>query len=157
MATFRLTGLDPALFAHLHGLDDAALASHQAVRVIADADHGFPCRVSLQDARAGEPLLLLPYLHQPADSPYRASGPIFVRSAATPAQLQPDAVPPAIRSRLISLRSYDHRDHLVAAEVCAGEQVAAWLRHCLDDRQIAYVHLHHARQGCYACRAERVG
>ncbi|MBB4132736.1 DUF1203 domain-containing protein [Xanthomonas sp. 3075] len=156
MAAFRLTGLDPALFTHLHVLDDAALASHQAVRVIADADRGFPCRVSLQDAAAGELLLLLPYLHQPADAPYRASGPIFVRVAAMPAQLENDAVPLAIRSRLISLRGYDHRDHLVTAEVCEGEAVAAWLRQCLDDRQIAYVHLHHARQGCYACRADRV-
>lgn len=156
MTSFRLTGLDPALFAHLHGLDDVALTNHQAVRVIADADHGFPCRVSLQDARAGEQLLLLPYLHQAADSPYRASGPIFVRATAVLAQLEPDAVPAAIRSRLISLRAYDHRHHLVTAEVCAGEHVAAWLHACLDDAQIAYVHLHHARQGCYACRADRI-
>ncbi|WP_230620364.1 DUF1203 domain-containing protein [Xanthomonas arboricola] len=155
MTSFHLTGLDPALFAHLHGLDDAALTNQQAVRVIADADHGFPCRVSLQDARAGEQLLLLPYLHQAADSPYRASGPIFVRAAAVLAQLEPDAVPAAIRSRLISLRAYDHRHHLVTAEVCAGDHVAAWLHACLDDAQIAYVHLHHARQGCYACRADR--
>ncbi|EGD07261.1 domain of unknown function (DUF1203) protein [Xanthomonas vesicatoria ATCC 35937] len=155
MASFRLTGLDPALFAHLHVLDEVALTSHQAVRVIADADHGFPCRVSLQDARAGEHLLLLPYLHQAADSPYRASGPIFVRAVAALAQLEPDAVPAAIRSRLISLRAYDHRHHLATAEVCAGEHVAAWLHACLDDAQIAYVHLHHARQGCYACRADR--
>ncbi|WP_241236606.1 DUF1203 domain-containing protein [Xanthomonas sp. BRIP62415] len=156
MTSFRLTGLDPALFAHLHGLDDVALTSHHAIRVIADADHGFPCRVSLQDARAGEQLLLLPYLHQAADSPYRASGPIFVRAAAVPARLEPGAVPAAIQSRLISLRAYDHRHHLVNAEVCAGDQVAAWLHACLDDTQIAYVHLHHARQGCYACRADRV-
>ncbi|PPT39580.1 hypothetical protein XarjCFBP7653_10565 [Xanthomonas arboricola] len=156
MTSFRLTGLDPALFAHLHGLDDVALTRHHAIRVIADADHGFPCRVSLQDARAGEQLLLLPYLHQAADSPYRASGPIFVRAAAVPARLEPDAVPAAIQSRLISLRAYDHRHHLVNAEACAGDQVAAWLHACLDDTQIAYVHLHHARQGCYACRADRV-
>ncbi|MEA9608562.1 DUF1203 domain-containing protein [Xanthomonas campestris pv. plantaginis] len=155
MTSFRLTGLDPALFAQLHMLDDVALANHQAVRVIADADDGFPCRVSLQDARAGEQLLLLPYLHQAADSPYRASGPIFVRAAAARAQLEPDAVPDAIRSRLISLRAYDRRHHLTTAEVCAGEDVAAWLHACLDDAQIAYVHLHHARQGCYACRADR--
>ena len=48
--TYRITGLDPACFAHLVGLADADLARQGAIRVTADARPGFPCRVRLVDA-----------------------------------------------------------------------------------------------------------
>ena len=48
-------------------------------RVTIDAPHSAPCRVTLQDAAPGEQVLLLPFAHHMAHSPYRASGPIFVR------------------------------------------------------------------------------
>ena len=79
MSSFLLSGLNPALFAELFQLDDAALAARHIARVTATEASGFPCRVSLADATVGEELLLLSFQHQPADSPYRASGPIFVR------------------------------------------------------------------------------
>lgn len=155
MAAFLLSGIDPAPLRPLFDLDEAALAAHGAIRCVATSDHGFPCRVSLQDAQVGEPLLLLPYWHQPADSPYRASGPVFVRQAAVPARLAVNEVPPYVWRRLISLRAYNHGDRIVAAEVLEGRDVAAWLSERLDDRLVAYVHLHNARYGCYSCRADR--
>ena len=48
-------------------------------RMRSDQPVGFPCRVSLEDAPVGEEVLLLPFTHQDSRSPYRASGPIFVR------------------------------------------------------------------------------
>lgn len=39
----------------------------------------FESLFSLEDAPVGEPVLLLPFVHQDSRSPYRASGPIFVR------------------------------------------------------------------------------
>ena len=56
---FRISGLHPAEFAHLAPLTDEALAKHRAVRRICDANPGFPCRVSLEDAQPGEAVLLL--------------------------------------------------------------------------------------------------
>ena len=82
MDTFRLVGLPPEPFAPLFDLPDAELARRSIRRVVANANHGFPCRTSLADAAIGEELLLLPYCHQPADSPYHASGPIFLRKGA---------------------------------------------------------------------------
>ena len=73
---FQLCGIEPAPFAHLFELSDEALKQHGAVRQFATESPGYPCRVSLQDAEVGEELLLLPYEHQPAASPYRACGPI---------------------------------------------------------------------------------
>jgi len=155
MASFRLSGVDPLPLLPLFELGEAALAERGAVRCVASADRGFPCRISLTDARVGEDLLLLPYWHQPAASPYRASGPIFIRRGAAAAELAVDEVPPYVASRLISLRAYNGGDRIVAAEVLDGAQVGGWLRTRLDDRQVAYIHLHNARYGCYSCRADR--
>ena len=57
--TYRIAGLDPADFAPLWAMDEAELARRGARRVTSDADRGFPCRVTLEDARAGEELLLV--------------------------------------------------------------------------------------------------
>ena len=117
---------------------------------------GFPCRVSLVDADAGEELLLLPYAHQPAASPYRASGPIFVRRHARQRVLAPGHVPECVTSRLMSLRAYDAYDMIVAADVCEGAAVAGAIERTFADPAVRYIHLHNARRGCYACLVQRV-
>ncbi len=76
---FQIVPLSLKEFLPLFELSDAELAKHRTRRVIVDANPGFPCRVSLEDAEVGERVILLNYTHQPADSPYRATGPIFVR------------------------------------------------------------------------------
>ena len=90
---FRISGLDPAPFQPLFGLSDAALLARGAARYIADAIPGFPDRVELRDATPGETLLLVNYLHQPAETPYRASHAIFVREGAARAYDEMDRVP----------------------------------------------------------------
>jgi hypothetical protein len=155
MPGFRLQPLDERRFAPLFALDDAALAALGARRVIATSRPGFPCRVSLADADVGDELLLLTFEHQPADSPYRASGPIFVRRDARSRELAPGEVPDYFIRRPISVRAYDADHCIVAACVIAGADIAAGLERVLDDEQVAYVHLHHAARGCYLGRAER--
>src|SRR3546814_6946529 len=59
LMTYAITGLSPEPFAPLFEMSDAELAARGARRVTADADRGFPCRISLEDARAGEELILL--------------------------------------------------------------------------------------------------
>src|SRR5271169_6581628 len=102
----RYIGLDPGQFRELFALPDAALAARGIQRVTADAKPGFPCRVSLEDAEPGETLLLLPFEHQPAASPYRASGPIFVRETAA-AAYDGAGLPPVFAGRILSVRAYD--------------------------------------------------
>ena len=153
---FRILGLPLQRFAPLFALDDDALAARGACWVTATSDHGYPCRVSLRDAAAGERVLLLPYEHFAADSPYRASGPIYVRREAQPVQLAVDDVPDYVRRRLISLRAYDERHRMVAAEVCPGDDVAAQIERLLARDEVRTLHLHNAKPGCYSCRVERV-
>ncbi len=156
MSSFRLVGLDRAAFAPLFDLDDDALRARGARRRIATAASGFPCRISLQDAAVGEELLLLPFEHLTEDSPYRASGPIYVRRNAQPRTLGVGEVPAYVSARQISLRGYSERHLMVDAVVCEGTDVATQIERMFADPKIAYAHLHNARPGCYSCRAERV-
>src|SRR5688500_10208902 len=50
LMTYKISGLDPAQFAHLIGLSDEQLATHGAARMIANGQPSFPCRIQLDDA-----------------------------------------------------------------------------------------------------------
>ena len=47
--SFVIHGLSPDTFRPLFALDDGALAARNIRRVVADADRGFPCRVTMED------------------------------------------------------------------------------------------------------------
>lgn len=153
--SFRLTGLDHRLFTAFFDMSDEELAGIGAGRRRATQAHGFPCRVSLEDARVDDELILLPYTHQPAASPYRASGPIFVRRGARQAVLPTGVVPSYVGTRLISLRAYDHDDMMIDADVLDGAKVGQALDQVFRSDRVAYVHLHNAKRGCFSCRADR--
>ena len=153
--TFRLHGLDPIPFEPLFALGDASLARRGMRRVVADDDVGYPCRVALEDARIGEELLLLHWQHVPGDSPYRASGPIFVRRRSRQPALAPGEVPAYVNRRLISLRAYDAAWTMLDARVCEGADVAGELALVFRGAAVACVQLHNARRGCYSCVAYR--
>jgi hypothetical protein len=154
---FRISGLAIEQLEHLLALDDdEALARAGAVRLTVDEPHAYPCRVTLQDAAPGEQVLLLHFVHQPADSPYRACGPIFVRRDARRTHHAVDEVPEQQRRRLLSVRAYDARDWIVAAEVTPGAELEALIEHFFADPRVAYLHLHNARPGCYAARVDRM-
>jgi hypothetical protein len=152
---FQISSLRRGDFDEWLSLDDNQLARRGARRFVVDRKPGFPCRVSLADAEPGERVILLPYCHQPADSPYRACGPIFVREAAATALLAPGTVPDLLRSRLLSVRAYDV-DHLMAeADVVDGRELESCLARMLERPAVAYAHIHFARPGCFACRVDR--
>jgi Protein of unknown function (DUF1203) len=152
---FQMHALSADDFAPLFALSDAILRERDIRRVVADATHGYPCRVSLTDAREGERLLLLPYAHHEVDTPYRASGPIYVREQATRSQPDVGEVPELLRSRLLSLRAYDARGMMVWADVVPGAEVEAGVASLFALERTAYLHIHYAKPGCYACRVER--
>jgi hypothetical protein len=139
----------------LFSLDDHELAELHARRVIATEKPGFPCRVSLADAEIGEELLLLPFAHQPARSPYKASGPIFVRKAGRQRTLAAGVIPDYVRLRLMSVRAYDAGDLMIDAAVCEGKDVGSAILGMFDNSQAAYIHLHNAKRGCFSCRVNR--
>ena len=156
---FRLVALPSERFDELRALarrgDDAELHARGARRVRVDEKPGFPCRVSLADAEPGEEVLLLSFVHHDVDSPYRASGPIYVRMDVPTARPHVNEVPAMIRSRLLSIRGYDASGMLIAAEVAEGCDLEAHIERAFADDRVAYLHLHNARPGCFNCRVER--
>ena len=152
--SFRVSGLDPNLFADLHELSDAALAAKGVQRVHVDKTPNAPCRISLDDAEVGETVLLLNYDHQPAETPYRQQGPIFVREMG----VRFDAVgviPPALARRPLSLRDFDADHMMVEADLVDGVEAAQLVERFFANPSVAYIHAHYAKRGCYAARFDR--
>jgi hypothetical protein len=111
--------------------------------------------VSLEDAKVGEELLLLPYEHHATPSPYRGIGPIFVRRGAQQRRLPVGEIPSYVSRRLISVRAYDALGMMVDAQVWEGCSVRDVIERFFADSEVAYLQLHNAKQGCFSCQVDR--
>jgi hypothetical protein len=111
--------------------------------------------VSLQDAAAGDEVILTNFIHLPSESPYRSTHAIYVRRAATTAASYSDSLPETLRNRLLSIRAFDAEDMLVSADVVEGGQAEVVIARFFQDPAIAFLHVHFAKPGCYACRIDR--
>lgn len=154
--TYRITGLDPQPFAELFALSDTELAARNACRVAAAADHGFPCRVSLEDARAGEELILLHHTSHDVATPYRSAYAIYVRKQAKPADYV-DQTPLVFEGRPLGLRGFDASGTLCDARLALPGEADVKIRELLANPAIAYIHAHNAAHGCFAAQVDRHG
>lgn len=152
---FQVSGLDYAEFAPLFALTDAELAARNIVRRVADTKPGFPCRVSLEDAEPGETLLLLNYEHLAVASPYRARHAIYVRHNARRSTPQRNEIPAVLATRLLSIRAYDHEGMMVDADVVQGREASPLFERMLAKPNVAFLHAHNAKPGCFAARIDR--
>jgi hypothetical protein len=156
LMSFIVSGLPVEPFRPLFGLPEAELAKLGVIRRTVDAPLGFPCRVTLEDAKPGETVLLLNYEHQPADTPFRASHAIYVNEQAREARPAVDEVPSALRVRkAISLRAFDDAGMMLDAEVAPGAELEPAIERLLSIPGVAYLHAHNAGMGCYAARIDR--
>ena len=152
---FQISALDPAKFATLFKLSDAELRDLNAVRTIVDACPGTPCRISLEDARVGEEVILLNYQHQGHVSPYQASHAIFVRQGVEQRRPAVDEVPKAIYDRIISIRGFDEQHFMIDAAVATADDISLTIDRLFSNPEIRYIHLHNAGPGCFAAEATR--
>ncbi len=153
--SYRIAGLDPAPFRTLHALPDAVLAGRGVQRIAVEHEHVAPCRISLDDAAPGESVLLLTYEHQPAPTPYRQQGPIYVRN--TQARCEScGVIPPALARRTLSLRGFSAENMMIEADLTDGGEAAEMIERFFANPEIAYIHAHYARRGCFAARIDRV-
>lgn len=153
--SFQIHALEPHGFEKYFAMSNEELTRHLAVRLTATSKPGFPCRVSLADAEVGDELVLVNHRHQPGASPYRAAHAIFVRRGVAQARPAIGEIPQVLRTRTLSLRAFDHRSTIVAADLVEGDDLAPALERLLADPAADYVHIHYAKFGCYAARADR--
>jgi Protein of unknown function (DUF1203) len=151
---YRIEGLKRAEFATLLTMNDAELAERGAVRVTADGP-GFPCRISLEDAQAGEKLILLNYTSHDVATPYRSSYAIYVRESAEEIAPLIDATPPVFNGRPLGLRAFDANGMLINAALALPGQGDEKIRALVDITEIAYIHAHNAAHGCFSAKVER--
>lgn len=154
--SFQILGLNRAAFEPLFHLTDEELAQQSIRRMMVNEANSSPCRVSLVDAQPGEEVLLLPFVHLVVDSPYRSSGPIFVRQHAVHATLAVGEVPDQQRRRFLSVRAYDDDGWMIGADVTPGTELEAIVERFWAMEQVRYLQLHYARTGCFACQVNRV-
>ena len=152
---YRISGLDPARFADLVGLSDTELVAQHAIRMMVDASPGFPCRVTLDDARPGETVLLVNHVSHDGANPYRASHAIFISEGANAAATYVDEVPPALDRRILSLRGFDAGGMMQAAVLAQPGKADEAVRAMLADPAIDHIDAHNAVRGCFAARIER--
>lgn len=152
---YRVQGLEASQFQHLYGLSEEELTRHGVRRYIVDKKPGFPDRIEVRDAEHGETVLLLNFVHQPADNPYYASHAIFVREGAMKAFDEVNIIPDVLRVRPISLRAFNAQDEMVDADVVDGEHLEPIIQRFFAQDDVRYLQAHYAKRGCYAARIER--
>jgi hypothetical protein len=152
--TYRIEGLKHADFEAWFAMSDADLATHNAVRVTATGP-GFPCRISLEDAKTGESLILLNHVSHDVATPYRSSYAIYMRENAREPQSYIDRTPPVFEGRPIALRAFDVSGMLCTAALALPGQADEKIRMLFDDPEIAYIHAHNAAHGCFSAKVER--
>ncbi|WP_159976051.1 MULTISPECIES: DUF1203 domain-containing protein [unclassified Novosphingobium] len=154
---YRIAGLPRGAFAQYYGKTAEELGRMGAKRVFADADRGFPCRVSLDDAKEGEGLILLNFISHDVTNPCRSAYAIYIRENAEQAPAFVDCLPPVFAERPLSLRGFDAEGMLHAASLAEPEQADDAIRALLAIPEVACIHAHNAAYGCFAARIERHG
>jgi len=153
---FRITGLPADPFRHLFGLTDEELAQQHAHRYVADHKPGFPDRVEMRDAEVGESVILVNHRHLPDEGPYQSSHAVFVLEGATQSYDAVDQIPDALRTRMLSLRAFDDAGMMLDADLVDGTEVETLIERLFANPAVAFIHVHYAKRGCYACRIDRV-
>jgi hypothetical protein len=151
---YRIEGLAPAAFESLFGMMDGELAARGAMRVVADAP-GYPCRVSLEEAGAGEELMLLNHVSHDVAGPFRTAYAIYVRREAQAAACFTDEAPLLLDSRTLGLRGFGADGLLKGALLAMPGEADARIRELFGRADIDTIHAHNAAYGCFLARIER--
>lgn len=153
--TYSIEGLPLEEFVPLFAMTDGELAVRNARRVTADADRGFPCRVSLTDAKAGETLILLHHVTHDVATPFRSAYAIYVREGAEQAPGDVDCTPPVFEGHFLALRAFDGEGMLKGAALAPPGEADIRIRELFDNDAIAYIDVHNAAHGCFSARVRR--
>lgn len=152
---YAVKGLDPAPFSDLFAASDAERSARLAELVTATSDTGFPCRVSLQNAREGERVLLVHHVSNDVQKPFRMAHAIYVREGSERAREYRGNLPRMLDTRTIGLRAFDETGMMRMAVLAPPGEADGAIRGLFADLGIAYIHAHNAAYGCFLAAVER--
>jgi hypothetical protein len=143
----------------VHALPDAvaeeARRNPDAVPAVA-GDGPYPARCCLSDAEDADGVVLSSVMPFRGESPYAARSPVYVHAERCAGRrAERDVVPEMLRGRLLSVRAYDGAHMLTGTEVLPGSDLEGAIERLLSDARGAYLHVHFAGPGCFACRIDR--
>lgn len=153
---FIIESLDYKHFEYLSKLNEDELIQKNIVKQLVDKKPSFPCRITLEDAEIGEEVFLLNFVFHAVNSPYKASGPIYIRPHKEQKFCEINEIPSLFLTRIISLRGYNHKQMLIFAEVFEGKELKNKIQKAFENQEIEYLHIHNAKFGCYFAQAKRV-
>ncbi|SEE34143.1 Protein of unknown function [Tenacibaculum sp. MAR_2010_89] len=143
-------------FNELFNLSKEELFLKGIVKIAVDEKPGFPCRVTLKDAEIGEEVLLLSFKYHNVNSPYKASGPIFIRKNSKKVNLKINEVPQILFERLQSVRVYDKNGMMIDAKILERREMEREIKKTFNNTLVSYIQVHNANPGCYNCQVNRV-
>lgn len=153
--SFIIQGLDPSLFDALSGRKQEVINGLPVEWHVVNERPGFPCRITLDDARIGAEVLLLSYPHHGAETPYAQSGPIFVTVGQAVAGTFIDVIPPALLRRRLSLRAYDANGAMIDAVLVDGASANDKIDALFSNPDVTHIDAHNATRGCFAAHIRR--
>ncbi len=153
--TYTISGIDIETFRPLFYLNDDALKQRGIIRQTVDTNPGYPCRITLEDAKIGDTVLLLNHENHHADTPYRSSYAIYVNESATQTRHFHKALPPVFKGRPIALRIFDEDGMLIGADMGMDDALCAKIETIFTNSEAAYIHAHNAMHGCFAAEIRR--
>jgi uncharacterized protein DUF1203 len=122
----------------------------------APGDGLYPVRCCLRDIEDAEGVILASVMPFRGESPYAARSPVYVHAERCDGHAEaPGAIPEMLRGRLLSVRAYDGAHMLTGTEVLQGTDLEAAIDRLLGRDPGAYIHVHFAGPGCFACRIDR--
>jgi len=147
----------PTFTVHALPEDVADEARRSAGAVPAAAGDGpYPVRCCLRDVDDHDGVVLASVMPFRGDSPYAARSPVYVHAERCDGHTdEPHAVPAMLRGRVLSVRAYDGSHMLTGTEVLPGTELEAAIDRLLGGDVRAYLHVHFAGPGCFACRIDR--
>ena len=137
------------------GVADEARRSPDTVPAVA-GDGPYPVRCCLRDVDDAADVVLASVMPFRGESPYAARSPVYVHAERCdgPAD-ERHTVPAMLRGRVLSVRAYDGSHMLTGTEVLPGRDLEAAIERLLGGEPGAYLHVHFAGPGCFACRIDR--
>jgi hypothetical protein len=98
---------------------------------------------------------LFPFEFHKTKSPYKASGPIFIRKNAIKANLKINEIPEMLFQRNQTLRAYNKNGIMIDAISPKPSELKKGIGALFSNPKAIYIQIHNTNPGCYNCQVNR--